>query len=149
MLDADAVAAAIVEAFPQGTDRTPEALVFDGTWETQDLIRSLRLAGSSIDSRFVEQHADSLAALTPEGLHTLLPAYLLHSLRHPYSDATEKLIFHLSPDDPDSDYWRHRLDGFSTTQKAAVAKFLRYMTKALAGEHYDTALANAITTWTR
>lgn len=149
VLDAKAVAAAIAEAFPGDTRGRPERLVFEGTWETQELIRSLRRARGSVDSRFVEKHADSLAALTPEGLHAVLPAYLLYSLRHPDSDATEHLIFHLAPNHPDSDCWRHRLDEFSPSQKAAVAQFLRYMTQALEGEHYDAFLDKALAMWTR
>jgi hypothetical protein len=88
-----------------------------------------------------------LPDFTPAGLRHVLPHYLLYSLEHPRSDATERIIFHLSPDDATDSYWSERLDAFSPAQKQAVCDYIRFMQAALAGEHYEEYLARALEVW--
>ena len=88
-----------------------------------------------------------MPAFTAQGLRLVLPQYLIYSLKHPESDATERVIFQLAPDDTESVYWRERLEAFSPAQKHAICGYVRFMQTALAGEHFDEYLARAVTVW--
>jgi hypothetical protein len=122
-------------------------MVFAGTWETEDLVRHLDAVDSVPDRTFLEQHFDSLAAFTPEGFRYVLPYYLRYSLDNPTSEITERIVFHLSPSDPETDYWQSRLNAFSSAQKDAVCQYLRHMQSALGEEGYDEDLTRALSTW--
>src|SRR5918993_474992 len=104
-----ALVAMITSAFANVPTLPGESLVYEDTWETEDLIRDLAAVGDRPDDRFIEQHFSSLPTFTGEGLRHVLPQYLIYSLKHPDSDATERVIFQLVPDDTDSPYWRGRL----------------------------------------
>ncbi len=142
-----AVVAMITAAFANGPTLPRERLVVPGTWETDDLISALAAVGDSPDRSFVERHFDSLPAFTPAGLRHVLPRYLTYSLEHPRSEATERIIFHLSPDDTASPYWRERLDGFLPAEKQAICEWIRFMQTELAADHYEEYLARAETVW--
>lgn len=142
-----ALVATITAAFANGPTFPREELVARGTWETRDLIRALAAVNDSPGGAFIERHFDSLPAFTPAGLRHVLPQYLIHSLEHPRSEATERIIFHLSPDDAASPYWRERLEAFAPAQKQAICEYIRFMQSALTGEHYDEHLARALTVW--
>lgn len=145
--DEAALAATIAVAFGNGPVIARRALVYEGTWETRTLIRHLAAVHDQPDDRFIEQHFSSLPAFTAQGLRHVLPQYLSYSLKHPDSDATERVIFHLAPDDTESPYWRERLEAFSPAQKHAICEYIRFMQSALTGEHYDDHLARALTVW--
>jgi hypothetical protein len=142
-----ALTATIAAAFGNGPVRSRRALVYEGTWETRTLIRHLAAVHDRPDDRFIEQHFSSLPAFTAQGLRHVLPQYLIYSLKHPESDATERVIFHLAPDDTSDEYWRERVTVFTTAQKHAICDYLRFMQLALAGEHYDEYLDRALTVW--
>jgi hypothetical protein len=145
--EAVALAATIAAAFGEGPVLPRRALVYEGTWETRTLIRHLAAVHDQPDDRFIEQHFSSLPAFTAEGLRHVLPKYLIYKLKHPESDATERLIFHLAPADTSDEYWRERLTVFTAAQKQAICDYVRFMQSALAGEHYDEYLARALTVW--
>ena len=128
-----AVVTAITAAFANGPVLPRQSLVYEDTRETGDLIRDLKAVGDRPDERFIEQHSSSLPAFTAEGFRHVLPRYLIYSLEHPQSDATERVIFHLAPDDTESAYWRERLEGVSLTQKSAICGYLHHMQAQLAG----------------
>jgi hypothetical protein len=142
-----ALVAAITAAFANGATLPRDALVAEGTWETRDLIRALAAVHDTPDDAFIERHFDSLPAFTPVGLRHVLPQYLIYSLKHPRSEATERIIFHLSPNDAESSYWLERLEAFSPAQKQAICEYIRFMQTELPGEHYDEHLARALTVW--
>jgi hypothetical protein len=142
-----ALVSAIAAAFGNGPTLPREGLVVGGTWETRDLVRALAGGDDILDRAFIERHFDSLAAFTPAGLRHVLPRYLIYSLEHPRSEATERIIFHLSPDDAESSYWRERLEAFSPPEKQAICAYIRFMQSELVGEHYDEYLTRALTVW--
>jgi hypothetical protein len=142
-----ALIATINTAFANGPAVPREALVVPGSWETRDLLRALADRGDAVDDAFIEYHFDSLAAFTPAGLRHVLPAYMKYSLEHPEAEATERIIFHLAPDNAESEYWTPRLAAFSPDQKRAVCAYLGYLETALRDEHYDNYLARARTVW--
>jgi hypothetical protein len=142
-----AVRAAIAAAFAD-TPRVPRAaMVYRGSWETQNLIHNLARVDDVPTSRFIEWHADSLPEFTPAGLRHVLPFYLTYSLENPQSDVTEFVIFHLSPADTTDDYWQERVAVFSATQKHAICEYVRLMRTLLASDHYDEYLARAAAVW--
>jgi hypothetical protein len=142
-----ALAAVITAAFGDGPTLPRQKLVARGTWETRDLVRSLKAVNDAPDRAFIERYFHSLPAFTAAGLRHVLPRYLIYSLEHPQSDATERIIFHLSPDDTESTYWRERLEVFSPAQKQAICEYILFMQSELAGEHYDEYLTRALTIW--
>jgi hypothetical protein len=137
----------IGEAFENGPRLARRSLVYAGSWETGDLLRNLAKVKDIPTDQFIEWHADSLPAFTPEGLRHVLPYYMLYSLRHPRSEAAELLIFHLSPAEMDDEYWRPRLNVFSRAQKEVICEFLGLLEKELAGEHYESHFARAFVVW--
>jgi hypothetical protein len=142
-----AVATVIMTAFATAPTLPRASLVYQDNWETDDLIRDLAAVSDRPDERFIEQHSSSLPAFTAEGLQWVLPQYLVYSLKHPQADATERIIFHLTPDDRESAYWRRRLEIFSPTQKSAICKYLEYMRGELARQRYDVYFARALSVW--
>lgn len=150
MLANDAVAALvalITAAFADNPQLTREALVYKGSWETGTLMRNLATVQDAPNDSFIEWHSDSLPRFRPEGLRHVLPHYMIYSLRHPKSDVTERLIFHLAPADTSEEYWRERLAVFTPAQKHTICEYVRFMQTELAGEHYDEHLARALTVW--
>lgn len=121
------VVAAIEAAFPDPRPEVREAVVYPGSWETMDLIDNLAKVEDAPTPRFIEWHASSLAEFTPFGFRHVLPFYLRYSLDKPQSDVTERIIFHLAPDDAESPYWKERVAAFSTLQKQAVCQYVRCM----------------------
>src|SRR5918994_2028564 len=77
-----ALVAMITSAFANVPTLPGESLVYEDTWETEDLIRDLAAVGDRPDDRFIEQHFSSLPAFTGEGLRHVLPQYLIYSLKH-------------------------------------------------------------------
>ena len=142
-----ALVAMITSAFANVPTLPGESLVYEDTWETEDLIRDLAAVGDRPDDRFIEQHFSSLPTFTGEGLRHVLPQYLIYSLKHPDSDATERVIFQLVPDDTDSPYWRGRLEIFSHAQKSAICEYLRHMQVQLAGQHFEVYLQRGLSVW--
>lgn len=95
----DALIHLITTVFADNPHLSRQSLVHKGAWETRSLIRSLAVVKDVPDDAFIERHFDSLPVFRPEGLRQVLPYYMTYSLRHPQSDATERVIFHLSPAD--------------------------------------------------
>jgi hypothetical protein len=148
MSDAAIALVTLITAAFGNSPRLPrKELVARGTWEARDLVRALAAVNDSPDRAFIERHFDSLPAFTPAGLRHVLPQYLIYSLEHPRSEATERIIFHLSPDDTESSYWRERLEAFSPAQKQAICEYIRFMQSELVGEYYDEYLTRALTVW--
>ncbi len=75
----------------------------------------------------LDYHKDSLSFLTASALRYFLPHYLLHSVEHPDSEFTDYTIYHLSPSDLESPYWRERLSVFSEGEKEAICRYLSYL----------------------
>ena len=145
--DADTVVAQIRGAFSDLPRVARKSLVYMGSWETEDLLRNLAKVQDTPTDQFVEWHADSLPVFTPEGLRHVLPYYMEYTLRHPRSEAAERLIFHLAPAETGDDYWSRRLDVFSAEQKAAICALLKFLQRELVGEHYDSYFARARVVW--
>jgi hypothetical protein len=142
-----ALAVLITAAFADNPPLECAALIYKNSWETRSLIRSLTAVNGIPDDAFIERHADSLPEFRPEGLRHVLPLYMHYSLRHPKSDVTERLIFHLSPADIGDEYWRERLAIFTPAQKQAICEYVRFMKSELAGEYYDEYLERAQLVW--
>ena len=87
-----AVVAEITAAYASPPTVPPEELVTQGTWDTRDLLGALAAVEDSPDGAFIERHFDSLPAFTPAGLRYVLPRYLIYSLEHPRSEATERSL---------------------------------------------------------
>jgi hypothetical protein len=145
--DADAVVAEIRGAFLSIPHIARKSLVYQGSWETEDLLRNLAKVQDTPTDQFIEWHADSLPVFTPEGLRHVLPYYMEYTLRNPRSEAAERLIFHLAPAETDDDYWSTRLKVFSAEQKAAICALLTFLERELVGEHYDSHFARAHVVW--
>ena len=122
-------------------------MVYDGTWESGDLIDALAAVNDKPDESFIEDHFSSLPVFTAEGFRHVLPMYLIYSLQHPQSDATQRIIFELSPPDPESVNWRKRVDVFSPAQKEAICAYLRYMRTDPAADLYEADLSRALKVW--
>jgi hypothetical protein len=137
----------ITTAFGNAAAPAVEEMVAQGTWESRDLIRALAAVDGKPDRAFIERHFHSLPAFTPAGLRHVLPTYLIYSLHHPQSDATERVIFHLSPAERDSEYWRERLDVFSTEERLAICEYVRFMQSEPSVQHYRDDLARAHAVW--
>jgi hypothetical protein len=90
---------------------------------------------------FVLQFYDSLPLLTPNGLRYFLPAYLFAGLTNDYDLVAEFTIYALCPPiqlQPEEDKWYkkfgetkyeyfiHRMQGYTSEQKAAIASYLRF-----------------------
>jgi hypothetical protein len=144
---AAALIALITAAFADGPQLNRSALVYRGSWETSSLMRNLTELKDIPNDAFIEWHSDSLPVFRPEGLRHVLPYYMIFSLRHPKSDVTERLIFHLSPTETDDEYWRERLAVFTPPQKRAICEYVHFMQSELAGEHYDEYLSRALAVW--
>jgi len=142
-----ALIATISTAFANGPTPPLVMLVYPDTWETRDLIQDLTPTNGTPDRAFIERHLDSLAAFTPEGLRHVLPHYLLYSLENPDSEATERVIIHLSPEEFDTPYWRERLHAFSPVQRRAVCKYLQHMRTELADQRFDTDFLRGLSIW--
>lgn len=142
-----ALLAAIAAAFANHPTLPRESLVFENTWETEDLIRDLASVGDTPDETFIAAHSSSLPAFTAEGFRHVLPQYLSYSVKNPRSDATERIIFDLGPEDTTSIYWQDRIHAFSRPQKDAICAYVRYMQSALAGEQYDEYFERALRIW--
>jgi hypothetical protein len=145
--DADAVTAQIRGAFSNIPPVARKSLVYEGSSETDDLLRNLAKVHDTPTDQFVEWHADSLPVFTPEGLRHVLPYYMEYTLRHPRSEAAERLIFHLAPAETGDDYWSTRLEVFSAEQRAAICALLTFLERELVGEHYDSHFARARVVW--
>ena len=145
--DANAVVAQIRGAFSNIPHVVRKSLVYESSWETDDLLRNLAKVQDTPTDQFVEWHADSLPVFTPVGLRHVLPSYMEYTLRHPRSEAAERVIFHLTPAETGDDYWSTRLNVFSADQKAAICAFLTFLERELVGEHYDSHFARARVVW--
>lgn len=71
-----ALIAKIAAAFANRPTLLPESLVFEETWETEDLIRDLAVVGDPPDEAFIAAHSYSVSAFTAEGFRHVLPEYL-------------------------------------------------------------------------
>jgi hypothetical protein len=123
----------IRKAFEGNARLARQAFVYPDTWETEDLLRSLAKVGDVPNDRFVEWHFSSLPVFTAEGFREVLPQYMTYSLRHPRSDVTEYLIFHLSPAETNDHYWSGRLAVFSTAQRQVICAFVKHLEPLDAG----------------
>ncbi|HEY7449364.1 MAG TPA: DUF6714 family protein [Vicinamibacterales bacterium] len=142
-----ALVALVTAAFADNPRLSRETLVYQGSWETSSLMRNLAAVDDVPNDSFIEWHSDSLGVFRPEGLRHVLPHYMIYSLRHPDSDVTERLVFHLSPEQTRDEYWQERLAVFSSVQKRAICDYVRFMQVALAGQHYDEHLIRALKVW--
>ena len=74
----------------------------------------------------IEYHQDSLPLLSPKAFRYFLPRYVQVTCEDTNSDVTDMLLFNLSPDDPDSEFWSKRCTQFSEVEKSAIIEYLRH-----------------------
>ncbi|HEY6643194.1 DUF6714 family protein [Povalibacter sp.] len=74
----------------------------------------------------MEWLGDSLPLLGPKALRYYLPRYFEFSLTHRHSTACESVLYHLTAEQPASDYWAARYGVFSPGERDAIVEYLRY-----------------------
>jgi hypothetical protein len=116
-------------AFKAAPQLSRHMLVYEDTWETDLLKRSLAAVDDRPSNAFIEAHPDSLATFTPEGLRHVLPFYIRYALEQPDTewggDSWRQPFVSLSPETPDNEYWQKRLATFAPMQKKAICEYIR------------------------
>ena len=81
---------------------------------------------TDVPESVIEYHQDSIPLLSPKAFRYFLPRYVQVSCENRESDVTDMLLFNLSPDDPDSEFWSCRCDDFTESEKQAIINYLTY-----------------------
>jgi len=81
---------------------------------------------ADVPESVIEFHQDSIPLLTPKAFRYYLPRYVQVSCENLESDVSDMLLFSLSPDDPESEFWSQRCDEFTETEKQAIVEYLTY-----------------------
>jgi hypothetical protein len=114
-------------------------------------------AWQSLRPSLLEYWYDALPLFTPDALHYYLPAYLVLALKNPikYCNIWERTISNLCPPKqipPDEDNWLndfgetqyeyfiHRMQGYTSEQKAAIANYLRYQQRDEPNQDFSSAI---------
>lgn len=79
-----------------------------------------------IPDSVLDYHGDSIPLLSPKAFRYYLPAYVKFTCEHPDANAADGLLFTLSSDNPSSDFWTGRYDAFSSEEKKAIIKYLKF-----------------------
>jgi hypothetical protein len=94
----------------QGSASDSAGLFSPSDWEYGDLLRDFLSNGRTFDIEFARRNPKALNAVSDVGLRYALSAYLDACLLGDYvlPDLVESVVFHLSPTDPDGQFWSHR-----------------------------------------
>ncbi|MFK7816641.1 MAG: DUF6714 family protein, partial [Gammaproteobacteria bacterium] len=79
-----------------------------------------------VPDSIMEYHQDSITLLTPMSFRYYLPRYVKYTCDYPDGNATDNLLFNLSPDDPTSEFWNGRCDEFSSSECGAIIGYLEH-----------------------
>ncbi len=90
---------------------------------------------------------DSLPLLSPEALRYYLPRYLEFSITHRDSNACEFVLYHLSSEHPEEEYWAERYAVFSQEERDALVEYLRYRSGWAGAELEQAWVLRAIRFW--
>jgi hypothetical protein len=118
------------KAFAPSRERsgTAKELVTGLGWEDSDLEQDFGPAANGyIDDVVLERYKDSLASFSASGILVVLPCYLSYSLRHPASDVADFTIYRLASVDPESVYWKERLQLMNPLMGSAICRSLSYL----------------------
>jgi hypothetical protein len=125
------VEAAFAETKYPGDDR----LVYDNS---RDHLECNEVAAAfkgkhwkQISLETLRHHSAGIFFFTPEAYRFYLPAYLLAAALH-YDEAdtiSDSVVFSLIPpsDAKDAQSYLHRVEGFTTTQRKAIKRFLEFL----------------------
>ena len=71
-------------------------------------------------------HGDSIPLLSPIAFRYFLPRYVEFTYNNPDANATDNLLYNLSPDDKNSEFWKGRCDSFTKQEKQVIIQYLQY-----------------------
>lgn len=79
-------------------------------WEYSDLLQDFKKGGSTFDTKFARRNPKALSAVSDAGLRYAIGPYLDACIESGQlvPDMLESVIFHLSPSDPDGQFWCRR-----------------------------------------
>jgi len=92
-----------------------------------------RVDWKTLDDEVIKANFDKLPLFSPEAFHFFLPAYILYSLTHLYSEACAFMVYALTPKEQKRNeaerkamllWWQERLKPFSQKQMGIVYEFL-------------------------
>ena len=81
---------------------------------------------TDVPDSIMEYHQDSIPLLTKMAFRYYLPRYVKYTCDYPNCNATDDLLFNLSPDDPKSEFWDGRCDKFSSSESGAIISYLEH-----------------------
>lgn len=79
-----------------------------------------------VPDNLMNWHQDSIPLLTPKAFRYYLPRYVKYTCDYIDSNAVDNLLFNLSPDDPNNEFWSGRCDEFSHSERKAIVDYLEY-----------------------
>ena len=85
-----------------------------------------RFRARDVPDDVLSYHGDSIPLLTPKAFRYFLPRYIQFTCDHPGENATEILLFNLSPEVPSSEFWSGRCDDFSDPERESILRYLAY-----------------------
>ncbi len=114
----------------------PEAnkIAVENDWDAESINDDFsNFLEKPVDVLVLEEHAQSLAALTPDAFVFFLKDYLLHALDYSNcsSDFMQNLIFRLGSVEINDKYWAERIKLFSSPQAKVVSDFCSFLIKLM------------------
>jgi hypothetical protein len=83
-------------------------------------------AVTEVPDEILRYHGDSIPFLSPKAFRYYLPRYIQFTCENPNENATDNLLFNISPDNPFSEFWSGRCDNFTTEERRAIIAYLEH-----------------------
>ena len=101
----------------------------------------------AVAAESLEEEAGSIPQLMPAAFIYYLPAFLLQAVAAPWIPGigSSKALFHAvlsvcDPELPEDEWWRERLPLLNSAQRTAVATFVKWAARTLAGDEDEASL---------
>ncbi len=79
-----------------------------------------------VTDKVMRYHGDSIPLLSAKAFRYYLPRYVQFTCEQPDENATDNLLFNLSPDKLSSEFWTGRCDDFTTVECEAIIAYLQH-----------------------
>ncbi|QMU62410.1 MAG: hypothetical protein GKR92_12150 [Gammaproteobacteria bacterium] len=99
----------------------------DECTECKELSRSFEeYSVVDVPDTLLEYHGNDITLFSSKAFRYYLPSFIKYAIEVPDSNAHENILYNLSPDDPNSDFWSGRCDQFNSYEKEALISYLKY-----------------------
>jgi len=96
----------------------------------------------NVPDYILHDHGDSIPFLSPIAFRYFLPRYMEFTVENPDANAAEYLLYNLSPNHRNSEFWRGRCDAFVSKEKEVIIQYLEYR-RTLPDVEFDEEYINS------